>query len=167
MKVQFSLISEESYVKDFDCGNLDLNTFLKKFALFNQTNRLATTTIICDGEDINNKAIGFYTLCPSHIQLESLPKQYHNKPFPDPIHAFRLARLAVDKTVQGLGYGKILLAHALKKCYRLSEEMGGYIVLIDVKEEAKKFYEHFGFSQVIKTSPLIIGVRIKDIKKYL
>ena len=41
------------------------------------------------------------------------------------------------------------------------------MVLLEAKEEARKFYDHFGLSQVIKKAPLIIGIRVKDIEKYL
>ena len=170
MKIEFSLISEKSYVKNFDCGNLEMNLFLQKFALFNQENRLATTTVICDLDKIefSNDVLGFYTLCPSHIPLKNLPPAYKKKPFPDPITSFKLARLAVDKSVQGQGVGKVLLAHALKKCVRLSSEIESYIVLIDVKEQAKTFYtQYFGTSKIVETSPTLIGIRIKDIEKYL
>lgn len=143
MPLQFTLINEAVDFCEFNCGEEELDLFLKNLALLFQQRHFGVT-VVCS--DTNGKLVGYYTLCPACIQRESLPKKMLTGPRPNPIPAFRICRLAVDKRCQGLGYGKILLVHALKKCLEQSKQIGGSIVIIDAKhEQAKHFYEHFGF----------------------
>lgn len=118
-------------------------------------------TIVCTKtEDKEKKVIGFYTLCPTSVERDHLPKKLFTGPRPNPIPAFRICRLAVDKQFQGNGYGKYLLIHALKKCITQAAQIGGSIVIIDAKhEKAKNFYEHFGFIEITQNS-LVLAQRI-------
>jgi GNAT superfamily N-acetyltransferase len=52
------------------------------------------------------------------------------------VPAFRLGRLAVDRTLQGQGLGGQLLLAAGRRCLRAAQEVGGVALLIDAKNEA-------------------------------
>ena len=114
-------------LKDFDCGNDDLNVYLKCFAYQNDKNGIGKTFVLFD----NNQLVGFMTLCSASINFEEAPKG---------------ARLAVDKRFQGKGYGKELLRHSLDKIATLSTFIGVRFVVVDAKEESKAFYERYGFT---------------------
>ena len=71
---KFLLISNEIDVNTFDCGNDELNTFLKQKALLNQERMLGGTTLMVDDEKSSNFIIGYYTLSPCHVAKETLPR---------------------------------------------------------------------------------------------
>lgn len=160
----FSSITESEDFTEFDCGNTELNVYLHQLALHNHQRRLGATTLLRSSE--NRSLIGFYTLCLCHIEKTNLPRKFGGN-LPIEIPAIKLARLAIDIKFQKKGYGSILLAHALRNCYLLSENYGGYIVLIDAKKDAVKFYEKYGL-KLIKASDTeyLMGIRSKDIPKY-
>jgi GNAT superfamily N-acetyltransferase len=59
-----------------------------------------------------------------------------------------LARLAVDKTVQGRGIGAFLLKDAMSRALAVSEQAGMRLMLVHaVNDDARSFYEYFGFEQ--------------------
>jgi GNAT superfamily N-acetyltransferase len=61
---------------------------------------------------------------------------------------FRLARLAVDVSVQGQGLGQALLFAAGDRCLAVAEQVGGVELLIDAKSERPaRWYAGFGAVQ--------------------
>lgn len=166
MKLYFSRLTDISDTDDFDCQEEELNAFLKNMALLFQKRHFAVTMLSYLSEECSGKVVGYYTVCPASVTLEELPEKYFTGPKPNPIPAFRLCRLAVDKIHQGKGYGKILMIHALKKCLEHTSQMGGSLIIIDAKnEKAKKFYEQFGFIPT-HGNPLTLIQSIKYIAKH-
>ena len=65
---------------------------------------------------------------------------------PRDISAVRLGRLAVCKTHQRQGIGKILLVAAMGKVVEIFNVVGGIGLFVDAKDEnARCYYEQFGF----------------------
>jgi len=57
-----------------------------------------------------------------------------------------IGRLAVDQRYRGRRLGEYLLVNALKRCLKLSQEIGAIAVLVDAKDEgAVRFYGRYGF----------------------
>jgi len=57
-----------------------------------------------------------------------------------------MGRLAVSKDQQGKKLGAKLIALAVDRCLHAKEEVAAYALLVDAKDEnAKAFYEHYGF----------------------
>ncbi len=127
--------------ESFDCGNELLNIFLKKYAIQNQYRYMVGVTYVITKK---NLVLAFITLSASSIKKHTLNAK---KPYED-IPVLRVARLAVDKAYQNKGFGKKLLKFALLKALKLKEEFGCVGIVVDVKEEAVKFYEKFGFIPV-------------------
>jgi GNAT superfamily N-acetyltransferase len=162
MQLNFTLLNEHTGVEGFDCGNHELNAFLKNLALLFQHRHFGVTITCFSAKEL----IGYYTLCPACIQREELPEKMMTGPRPNPIPGFRICRLAIDKEHQGKGYGKILFVHALKKCLDQAEQIGGSVVIIDAKdEEARQFYEHFGFISVSNKAQIVVQT-IKYIRRH-
>lgn len=67
-------------------------------------------------------------------------------PYPVPI--LRLARLAVDRAVQGGGVGRLLLRHTFELAERMRDEFGCVGVLVDAKPDAVDFYRPYGFEEI-------------------
>ena len=162
--LEFGLLNEESCISEFDCGEIELNSFLKDLALLFQRRCFGVTVIFFEKEDPSKRVIGFYTLCPACIQQDSLPKKFLTGPKPNPIPAFRICRLAVEKRFQNKGIGQIIFIHALKKCLEQANQIRGSVILIDAKHaKTKSFYERFGFIS-IPSQPLILVQTIKYVK---
>jgi GNAT superfamily N-acetyltransferase len=122
---------------DFDCGEPALNEYLQKFASQNAAQNISRTMVSATNPQ---KIWGFYTLTVGQIDFESLPANWTIPRYPIPIA--RLARLAIDKSVQGQHLGQKILMDALRRCARLSDEIGLFGIIVDAKhDKAKKFYQ--------------------------
>jgi GNAT superfamily N-acetyltransferase len=79
------------------------------------------------------------------------------------VPATLLGRLAVDKTHQGRGYGRFLLADALLRAVR--SEIVSFAMIVDAKDEAAhRFYERESFLP-LPDQPLKLFRPIADIAK--
>ncbi len=146
---------------NFDCGYEVLNSFIKQQA--SQIIRRNETVIHCM---VNDTAIvGFYTLSSCEIRRSDddvlLKKQSPYTPIPCAL----IGRLAVDNNHKGKGIGADLLLHALQTIVNLSNLIGMAFVVVDAKnEQAKAFYERYGF-KVLSKHPMKLCYPVKDIPK--
>src|SRR6266852_6947771 len=104
--------------KAFDCGETALNEFLQRYARKNHEMGGAKTFLA-----INNAGktiLGYYSLSPASIAYARTPELVRRGLARHDVPAFRLARLAVDLSVQGQGLGGQLLLTAGKRCLRAS-----------------------------------------------
>jgi GNAT superfamily N-acetyltransferase len=132
---------EKKYKKDFfDCGYPVLNEYLKKYARQNHQKGIAKTFVALQEPD-GIKVDGYYTLSASIIEYEFLPEFYKKKLPAYPIPATLIGKLAVDNSVKGKGLGGELLADALYRIVRTSQEIGIFAVRVDAIDlQAKEFY---------------------------
>jgi GNAT superfamily N-acetyltransferase len=67
-----------------------------------------------------------------------------------------LARLALDHSLQAQGLGGALLAEALERVLAATETVAARFVVVDaINEDAARFYEHHGFTQIPGTLRLV------------
>ena len=65
-----------------------------------------------------------------------------------------MGRLAVSITAQGQGVGKMLQADAIKRTMAISDQIAIYALVVDaINDNAKGFYEQFGFTRISDDSP--------------
>jgi predicted N-acetyltransferase YhbS len=84
-----------------------------------------------------------------------------------PIPVVLLARLAVDKAVQGRGLGAFLLADAMRRTLSAAQTIGVRALLVHATDEgARSFYARFGFVES-PTDPLHLMLLIKDLRASL
>lgn len=82
-----------------------------------------------------------------------------------PIGVVLLARLAVDRSLQGHGYGRALLADAAVRTLQAAELVGARAMLVHARDDAAAgFYERLGFTKS-PTDPLHLMVLIKDLRR--
>lgn len=88
---------------------------------------------------------GYYTLSATAVKLADLSDQMVRRlPRYPLVPATLLGRLAVDRRLQGKGYGRFLLADALYRVAR--NEIASFAVIVDAKDEAaRRFYERESF----------------------
>jgi GNAT superfamily N-acetyltransferase len=128
----------------FDCGEAALNEFLQRHA--RRSHELGGAKTFLAIADHDGKAIlGFYSLCPASIAYARTPDLVKRGLAHHEIPAFRLARLAVDRSVQGQGLGGQLLLAAGRRCLLAASEIGGVALLIDAKNESvARWYTGYG-----------------------
>jgi len=113
--------------------------------------------------------LGFYSLSVCVIVIEELPEQIQ-KPYRGQRELFgaKLGRVAVSKDLQGRGYGKALMAHAMKGVCSAANEIGLAVFFVDAKSERLvSYYEKFGFIRCCGEQPLRLFIPVSAIQKAL
>ena len=128
----------------FDCGNEELNQFLRLHARQSHE-KGGAKTYLAIADDDNQAVLGFYTLSPASITYERTPAVIKRGLARHDIPVFRLGRLAVDASAQGQGLGGQLLLAAGRRALLVAMQAGGVALLIDAKNErAASWYESYG-----------------------
>ena len=86
----------------FDCGEEALNEFLRRYARKSHELGGAKTFLAIDDAD-NKTILGFYSLSPASVDYARTPEIVRRGLARHDVPGFRLARLAVDRRLQGQG----------------------------------------------------------------
>jgi GNAT superfamily N-acetyltransferase len=107
---------------------------------------------------------GYYTLSSTSVQLAELPEQTLRKlPKYPRVPATLMGRLAVDRRLQGKGYGRFLLADALYRSAR--SEIASFALIVDAKDDsARRFYDRESFLP-FPEQPMKLFRAMADIKR--
>jgi GNAT superfamily N-acetyltransferase len=128
----------------FDCGEPELNTFLRQHARQSHDKGAVKTFVAVSTAD-SKTILGFYSLCPASLVYARTPEILRKGLGRHDVPVFRVARLAVDRPSQGQGLGGRLLLAAGRRCLRAAAEVGGAALLIDAKNErVTKWYASYG-----------------------
>jgi GNAT superfamily N-acetyltransferase len=128
----------------FDCGEEALNEFLRRYARKSHDLGGAKTFLAIDDAD-NKTILGFYSLCPASVDYARTPEIIRRRLARHDVPGFRLARLAVDRSLQGKGMGGQLLLAAGRRCLLAAAEVGGVVLVIDAKnEQVAGWYASYG-----------------------
>ncbi|MGO8739534.1 GNAT family N-acetyltransferase [Rhodoblastus sp.] len=128
----------------FDCGDADINLYLRKYARQNHESGGAKCFVAAPVGAAAH-VLGFYTLSPASLDYARTPALARKGLARYDVPVFRLGRLAVDRSVQGRGLGGALLLRAAHRCLRVAQDVGGVALLIDAKnEQAARWYESYG-----------------------
>lgn len=127
-----------------------LKIFLNKSAVdFHQLN-IAKTYVLADKNTLNKaKVWGYVSLMSSEIMLDTdhRPCENSNAPRYEVFPAVKIARLAVDKNLQGKGYGMVLLGYCSTLVKQLiMPHIGCRFLVVDSKVTAVPFYKKAGFT---------------------
>ena len=126
----------------FSCGDEELDRFFHQFAGQNQfRHHIGVTYVATDGTSI----LGFVTVSASSIEIEKLPAKTVKKLPAYPLPILRIARLASATSARGQGIGALLLKSAFQLAWSMAQNYGCVGVVVDAKEGAVAFYEHYGF----------------------
>nr|WP_298680139.1 GNAT family N-acetyltransferase [uncultured Treponema sp.] len=142
--VSIKEIQQKSILREFDCDIEILNEFLTRYAIKNDKLGISKTFVALNH---NNRILGYFTLATAQVAYQEIPDEYRIKLPKYPIPALRIARLAVDKELQGQGIGCWLLLQIFIKAVQVSDITGLYLIIVDAKETSKSFYEHYGFQK--------------------
>ena len=145
----------------FDCGQEDLNQWLRKHALQNQGAGAAQTYVGMVGEVV----VGYYSLAVGQIEYNDAPERLRKGLARHPVPIMLLARLAVDKNWQKKGVGRALLRDAVLRTMQAADIAGIRALAVHAKDEqARRYYEQFDFA-ASPADPLHLLVLLKDIRR--
>ncbi|MGE0115014.1 MAG: GNAT family N-acetyltransferase [Steroidobacteraceae bacterium] len=155
-------LTAQHVLDEFDCGHESLNRFLQRHAWANQQANSAQTYVVVRAQ----RVVGFYSLAASMVTHEGATERIKKGQARHPIPVVLLARLAVDRSVQGQGIGQALLKDALIRSAGAASTIGARAVLVHAKDDqAKAFYEHFNFEPSASDSYHLM-LLMKDIQKF-
>ena len=145
MNQRFQKISVLTDTSDFDCGDDDLNDFLKTDALRDSNNWISSTFVL----EINEKVIGFFTIAWDTIQTNKICEsdQVENYPYAK-YSAIKLARLGVDKAWQRKGIGTELTISFYEIAKLSTHYGGGRYITVDAKKQLLIFTGNLVFMQL-------------------
>jgi GNAT superfamily N-acetyltransferase len=139
------LLTENHLLLPFDCGNRVLSDWLCQRALKNQKINASRTFVICREGPL--QVVGYYSIATGSVNHTSLGRSLRQN-MPDPVPVILLGRLAVDVSAQGQRLGKWLLNDAVMRVSNLAEQVGIKAIMVHaIDDEARQFYEYFGFIQ--------------------
>ncbi|HGC2922140.1 TPA: GNAT family N-acetyltransferase, partial [Escherichia coli] len=142
---------EKDYdLNGFDCGEESLNAFLVNHLKRQHEGKILRAYVLCTQEE-RPKVLGYYTLSGSCFEKESLPSRSKQKKVPyRNVPSVTLGRLALDKSLQGQGFGSMLVTHAMRVVYNASLAVGIHGLFVEaLNDKAKAFYKSLGFIQLI------------------
>lgn len=150
---EFHLLDKSFDREHFDCGYAELNSFLQTKARQNQQAGFNRTFVAIKSNDSEKNILGYYSISMGEISLSALPESLLKKLPKHPVPVARMGRLAVDKTQQRQGLGRLLLVDAMKRVIAASRSVGVYALVVDAKDDsAKSFYAKYGFIQFVDES---------------
>lgn len=154
-------LRREHVLDAFDCGQPDLNAWLIKYALQNQSANAAQTYVGL----VDNRVVGYYSLAVGQVEYSEAPERLRKGLARHPVPVMLLARLAVHKNWQGKGVGRALLRDAILRTLQASDIAGIRALVVHAKDDAaKRYYQQFDFVPS-PTDPLHLFVLIKDLRK--
>lgn len=142
MKTIRALLSTDDR-SGFRSGDVELDRFFTKYAGQNQFKHHIGVTYV--GLDDADRIVGYATIAPASVEIESLPSALRKKLPAYPLPVLRLARLAVDAGAQGKGVGPALLRYVLDLALRMTATYGCLGVVVDAYPTAVTFYGQYGF----------------------
>lgn len=156
-------ISPAHNLQPFDCGNEELNDWLKAHALASHRSESARTYVTHDAGVV----MGFYSIAVGSVRPHEAPDRVGTGLGRHDVPVAILARLGVDVTVQGRGVGRGLVKDALLRVAGAADLIGIRALLVHMKTpDLKAFYGRFGFED----SPMDrnqVFLLMKDLRKAL
>jgi hypothetical protein len=157
-------LAADDEVKSFDCGQVDLNEWLSRYAYANQRSGMATVFVTTPQE--SKQVVGYYALATGGVEHSGAPARVVKGVPRHPIPVILLTRLAVDTSTQGQHLGIALLRDALIRVSGAADEVGVRALLIHAKDDAaRSFYMAQAEFEPSPTDPLHLFLLMKDLRK--
>jgi GNAT superfamily N-acetyltransferase len=140
-------LGDHHNLDEFDCGKAVLNAWLHCQARRADSSGVAHVYVWTPAGE--QEVCAYYAICPTEVIRGdagisgALAGGYSRIP------GYLIARLALDASLHGRGYGAQLLLDALDKVVKAAEIGGGRLIVVDAKDdEAYEFYGRFDFTPV-------------------
>lgn len=145
--INIQKLTRDDDIGSFDCGDKDLNEFIKEDAL-NQMNAKISVTYLCR---YNMHIIAYFTLSADSIKINTNELEiFENKEIPyKEFPAVKIGRLAVCNPYQNRGVATNLILLIVGRAFTLSEYIGIRYVSVDAYIDSVGFYEKRYFTEFI------------------
>lgn len=131
-------IGESEELRD---QSAQMNEFVKKYALEEQSKNLSVTYLVYHMGDL----VSYVTLCADSIKLSNDEKKEellsHREAYP----AIKITRIAVDAKYRGRGFGELMIEFVREHCRYFGDEIGIRFITVDSFPARESFYNHMGF----------------------
>lgn len=153
-------LAENHDLELFQSGTESLDQWLRRRARANQVGGASRTYVVAEGA----RVVGYYCLSSGGLDLAEAPGPIRRN-MPDPIPMVVLGRLAVDAGWQGKGLGAALLQDAVLRAGHAATILGIRGIFVHaISDEAKAFYERYGFAASPK-NPMTLVLSLKGLVK--
>lgn len=151
--MQLIRLEKDKQLKSFDCGDVDLNSFIIDDAPYYQEQMLANTFILED----DSETIAYYSLLNDKISNTTVPKNLwrklrneipHEKHF-NSYPAVKIGRLAVSKSYKNSGIGTKIILGIKQMLISQHSQSACRFLTVDAYKEAIAFYEKNGFKKLV------------------
>ena len=144
-----TLLTDAHDTSAFDSGEAVLDDWLRRRALPNLLTLASRTYVVCPVG--SPQVIAYATLSMGQILAREVAGS-----MPRFIPAVILGRLAIDRTWQGQGLGRALLAEAVERSLRASREVSTRLLVVHaISPAAEMFYLHHGFTRFPVEAPVL------------
>lgn len=136
----------------FSCGVEQLDNYLKLTAKKGSKADVVRIWVVIDAK---SNIVGFFGINMHAVDVKEMPASYKKKAMKHGLlPAAFIAMIGVDKKHQGYGLGSALVADALDRIARTSEDIGTCVIMLDVFDNGdgdavarrKIYFESFGFT---------------------
>lgn len=129
----------------FGCGVDGLDAWLRTQAA--RADRSDTARTYVWTEPGSDAVVAYYAIAPNQVRREELSRSMTGGVSVVP--AYLLARLALDRSLQGRGLGGQLLPDALEVIVAAASRAAGRLIVVDAIDDAAwAFYRHHDFQPV-------------------
>jgi GNAT superfamily N-acetyltransferase len=126
----------------FDSGEAELDDWLRKEAATSAARNITRTYVWHE----RGRVVAYYAVMPHTIDADDLPRRRRGGQS-GTVPCYLIAKLALDRSLQGQSLGSQLLASAATRLAAGGDELGGRFIVVDaLHERAASFYVHHGFS---------------------
>lgn len=143
-QIQITHLQSKECLKKFSCGEREIDHWVKsKAEKFHSKGRAKVFVARLKG---NASALGFYSLSFSLENNSKLLNQDDRDAWKDGAPLVYVDYVAVNKTMQGNGIGKLLLIDALKRSNFVFENVAFFgVALRSLNDQTTNLYKEFGF----------------------
>ncbi|MGE3619285.1 MAG: GNAT family N-acetyltransferase [Acidimicrobiia bacterium] len=126
----------------FASGEPELDDWLHRYSTQNRRRNTAATWVVTR-DDLH--VVGYVSIAMTGVDRSQAPAELARQA-PDPVPGLLIGRLAVDRSVAGLGLGTALVAHVLATAVDLNERVACRAVVVNaLTARARTWWERFGF----------------------
>ncbi|MCT2576490.1 MULTISPECIES: GNAT family N-acetyltransferase [unclassified Mesorhizobium] len=143
-QIRISPFSSKDAIHNFRCGESDIDRWVSKAPKWSEQNK--ARLFLAHGQG-NSKAMGFYSLSFSSEDRNKLAGKQDRQMWGSGVPLIYLQYLAVQRTCQNCGLGKMLLVDSLRRAHLVSKHVAFYGVgLRSLNDRTTALYSKYGFA---------------------
>lgn len=157
-------LASQHELSEFNSGEPDIDLWLRQSALSTSVRNYSRTYVWHLHDD---RVVAFFTLSTYSFSPDLLPKKWARGE-QRVIPAVLLGKFALDLSLQGQGFSRLLIADVVTEVEKASQIVAArYLVVDALTPELIGLYENFGFQRSLEsgTGNNRLFARIKDLAK--